>query len=59
MAEAAAVLVGGGGQAGLVASWYLTQHGVEHLVLDAERRMGTPGGDAGTPCSCSRAVELA
>jgi putative flavoprotein involved in K+ transport len=40
MTERADVLVVGGGQAGLAASWYLTQQGVEHLVLDAERRVG-------------------
>jgi len=34
------VLVVGGGQAGLVASWYLARAGVEHLVLDAEQRVG-------------------
>ena len=40
MAQRADVLVVGGGQAGLVASWYLARAGVEHLVLDAERRVG-------------------
>ncbi len=34
------VLVVGGGQAGLAASYYLSRAGVEHLVLDAERRVG-------------------
>jgi putative flavoprotein involved in K+ transport len=34
------VVVVGGGQAGLAASWYLTRAGVEHLVLDAEQRVG-------------------
>jgi len=34
------VLVVGGGQAGLAASWYLSRAGVEHLVVDAERRVG-------------------
>jgi putative flavoprotein involved in K+ transport len=38
--EHADVLVVGGGQAGLAASWFLTRAGVEHLVLDAERRVG-------------------
>ena len=28
------VVVVGAGQAGLSASWYLTRHGVEHLVLE-------------------------
>lgn len=40
MAEHADVLVVGGGQAGLVVSWFLSRAGVEHLVLDAERRLG-------------------
>jgi putative flavoprotein involved in K+ transport len=40
VAEHADVLVVGGGQAGLAASWFLTRAGVEHLVLDAERRVG-------------------
>jgi putative flavoprotein involved in K+ transport len=40
VAGAAEVLVVGGGQAGLVASYYLSRSGVEHLVLDAERRVG-------------------
>jgi putative flavoprotein involved in K+ transport len=34
------VVVVGGGQAGLAASYYLTRAGIEHLVLDAERRVG-------------------
>ena len=40
MAQRADVLVVGGGQAGLVASWYQARAGVEHLVLDAEQRVG-------------------
>jgi putative flavoprotein involved in K+ transport len=40
VAEHADVLVVGGGQAGLAASWFLTRAGVEHRVLDAERRVG-------------------
>jgi putative flavoprotein involved in K+ transport len=40
VAERADVVVVGGGQAGLAASWYLTRAGVEHRVLDAERRVG-------------------
>jgi cation diffusion facilitator CzcD-associated flavoprotein CzcO len=40
VAEHADVVVVGGGQAGLAASWYLTRAGVEHLVLDAEQRVG-------------------
>jgi putative flavoprotein involved in K+ transport len=40
VAERADVLVVGGGQAGLAASWYLARAGVQHLVLDAERRVG-------------------
>jgi putative flavoprotein involved in K+ transport len=40
VAERAEVLVVGGGQAGLAASWYLARAGVEHLVLDAEQRVG-------------------
>jgi putative flavoprotein involved in K+ transport len=31
------VVVVGGGQAGLATSWHLTQHGVDHLVLEADR----------------------
>lgn len=31
------VIVVGGGQAGLSASWYLQQHGIEHLVLEKNR----------------------
>lgn len=31
------VVIVGGGQAGLSASWYLAQHGVEHLVLERSR----------------------
>jgi putative flavoprotein involved in K+ transport len=34
------VLVVGGSQAGLAASYYLAQAGVGHVVLDAERRVG-------------------
>src|SRR6266516_3231032 len=34
------MLIVGGGQAGLAASWHLTRAGVEHLVLDAEQRVG-------------------
>ena len=30
------VVVVGAGQAGLSASWYLTRHGVEHLVLERD-----------------------
>jgi putative flavoprotein involved in K+ transport len=40
VAQRADVLILGGGQAGLVASWYLVRAGVEHLVLDAEQRVG-------------------
>jgi putative flavoprotein involved in K+ transport len=40
VAEHTDVLVVGGGQAGLAASWFLTRAGVEHRVLDAERRVG-------------------
>jgi putative flavoprotein involved in K+ transport len=40
VAERADVLVVGGAQAGLAASYYLSRAGVEHLVLDAERRIG-------------------
>src|SRR5712692_81812 len=39
-AESAEVIVVGGGQAGLVASYYLAQAEVPHLILDAERRTG-------------------
>jgi len=38
--ESAEVIVVGGGQAGLVASYYLAQAEVPHLILDAERRTG-------------------
>ena len=34
MAEQVQTIVVGGGQAGLSASWHLTQAGREHLVLD-------------------------
>ncbi|WP_153396423.1 flavin-containing monooxygenase [Ornithinicoccus halotolerans] len=34
------VLVVGGGQAGLATSYHLTRAGIEHQVLDAERRTG-------------------
>lgn len=34
------VVVVGGGQAGLATSFHLTRAGVEHVVLDAERRTG-------------------
>jgi cation diffusion facilitator CzcD-associated flavoprotein CzcO len=40
VAEHADVLVVGGGQAGLAASYYLSQAGIPHVVLDAERRVG-------------------
>jgi putative flavoprotein involved in K+ transport len=40
VAERAEVLVVGGGQAGLAASYYLTRAGVGHVVLDAGRRVG-------------------
>jgi putative flavoprotein involved in K+ transport len=40
VAEHADVLVVGGGQAGLAASYYLSRKGVQHQVLDAERRVG-------------------
>jgi putative flavoprotein involved in K+ transport len=40
VAERTDVLVVGGGQAGLAASYCLSHAGVEHLVLDAERRVG-------------------
>jgi putative flavoprotein involved in K+ transport len=40
VAERADVLVVGGGQAGLAASYYLSQAGVGHVILDAERRVG-------------------
>ncbi|WP_329003203.1 FAD-dependent monooxygenase [Kribbella sp. NBC_00709] len=31
------VVVIGGGQAGLATSWQLSHHGVDHLVLEADR----------------------
>jgi putative flavoprotein involved in K+ transport len=34
------VLVIGGGQAALSVSWYLTQHGIEHLVLERDQIFG-------------------
>ena len=37
-----AVAVVGGGQAGLAISWYLTQGGINHVVLEKER--AAPGG---------------
>src|SRR6266498_1674535 len=40
VAERAEVLVVGGGQAGLAASFYLSQAQVPHVILDAERRVG-------------------
>jgi putative flavoprotein involved in K+ transport len=40
MPEHVQVLVVGGGQAGLAASYYLSQAQVPHVVLDAERRVG-------------------
>jgi len=40
VAERAEVLVVGGGQAGLAASYYLSQAQIQHVVLDAERRVG-------------------
>jgi putative flavoprotein involved in K+ transport len=40
MAERADVLVVGAGQAGLAASYYLSQAQIPHVVLDAERRVG-------------------
>jgi len=35
------VVVIGGGQAGLTASWYLRQHGIEHVVLERDRIAGS------------------
>jgi putative flavoprotein involved in K+ transport len=40
VAERAEVVVIGGSQAGLAASFYLARAGVRHMVLDAERRVG-------------------
>jgi putative flavoprotein involved in K+ transport len=40
VAERADVLIVGGGQAGLAASFYLSQAQVPHAILDAERRVG-------------------
>jgi putative flavoprotein involved in K+ transport len=40
VAERAEVLIVGGGQAGLAASYYLSLAEVGHVVLDAERRVG-------------------
>src|SRR5687768_818813 len=37
MAEQVEVLVIGGGQAGLSASYCLTQHGIDHVVLEKDR----------------------
>ena len=37
MTESVDVAVVGGGQAGLATSWHLTQAGVDHVVLEAER----------------------
>lgn len=37
MTESVEVAIIGGGQAGLATSWYLTQAGVEHVVLEAGR----------------------
>ena len=37
MTEHHDVLVVGGGQAGLVMSWHLQQHGVDHVVLERAR----------------------
>ena len=42
-------LIVGGGQAGLATSYWLKQHGREHLVLEQGRAgPGTPGASAGT-----------
>src|ERR1700682_2556879 len=37
MSDSVEVAIIGGGQAGLATSWYLTQAGVEHVVLEAGR----------------------
>src|SRR5260370_27259631 len=37
MSESVDVAIIGGGQAGLATSWYLTQAGVEHVVLESGR----------------------
>src|SRR6266516_4964323 len=38
--EGTGVVVVGGGQAGLAASWHLSRAEVPHMILDAERRVG-------------------
>jgi ribulose 1,5-bisphosphate synthetase/thiazole synthase len=47
MPEQVEVVVIGGGQAGLAISYYLTQQGRPHVVLERPRRLCLPGGTGG------------
>jgi glycine/D-amino acid oxidase-like deaminating enzyme len=54
-AEKFDTVVVGGGQAGLSVGYYLKRDGGSFVILDANERIGAPGGRArGTRSACSR-----